>query len=173
MNKNEVSIYKEKSDELRRMALSSGIQAKTPFLVEAATGNRVDLKNAEAVKKRAFKYLEACEKSGAYPTVLGLSAAFGLSRQWVNKFMRDNPNSEAAQFLEAVKVCFADILLDATLKRNVSEAGGIFAMKNMADFTDKVEITPVTDSNPLGDIPDIEEFKRRIEASVVLDDIDE
>ena len=166
------SHYKETSDILKREALSEIITSKTPFLKAAATRGKIDLFDEKAVKEVVFEYLTVCEQTGAYPTIIGLSAAMGVSRQWVNLFMREHRDTASAAFLEAVKVSFADILLDATLKRNVSEAGGIFALKNTADFVDKVEVAATPAAGALGNEVSTEDLRRRIVGSIICDEED-
>ena len=95
-------IYKEISDEHRAELVSADIRRKADALAEQK--GRVDLSDISQVKARAQAYLTACAEAGTFPSILGLSAlGFGCSRQWVNDYLRTNPNSESAQYIEKLK----------------------------------------------------------------------
>ena len=163
-------IYKAETDELRRAALFSELTAKSKFVQTAAIRKRISLYDFEAVKERSAEYIESCRKSESIPTVVGLAAAFGISRQWLNQFMRDHPEHPTAEFLETVKSAFADILINLSLGRHISEATTIFVLKNCADFVDKVEIEAhPTESNAFGPVPDRAALEAKF-ADIVIDE---
>ena len=101
---------------------------------------RTDLFDAASVKAVTREYMEHCSEAGSLPTVMGLSAALGISRRWLNRFLREHPETEGAKFLEVVKELFADVLTQAGLSKHISEALTIFILKNTASMADKVEI---------------------------------
>ena len=162
-------IYKEISDEHRAALVSADIRRKADALAEQK--GRVELSDINQVKARAQEYLSACAESGTFPSILGLSAlGFGCSRQWVNDYLRANPNSESAQYIEKLKDAFADILVNASLGRSADSTMGIFVLKNCAGFRDRYELEPVTTAQPLGDTADRAALEARIAGSVVVDD---
>ena len=162
-------IYKEISDEHRAELVSADIRRKADALAEQK--GRVELSDINQVKARAQEYLSACAESGTFPSILGLSAlGFGCSRQWVNDYLRANPNSESAQYIEKLKDAFADILVNASLGRSADSTMGIFVLKNCAGFRDRYELEPVTTAQPLGAEPDVDALAERINGSVVVDD---
>ena len=95
---------------------------------------------------------------------------FGCSRQWVNDYLRANPNSESAQYIEKLKDAFADILVNASLGRSADSTMGIFVLKNCAGFRDRYELEPVTTAQPLGEGVDRAALEQRIAGSVIVDD---
>ena len=162
-------IYKEISDEHRAELVSADIRRKADAL--AGQKGRVELSDINQVKTRAQEYLAACAESGTFPSILGLaSLGFGCSRQWVNDYLRTNPNSESAQYIEKLKDAFADILVNASLGRSADSTMGIFVLKNCAGFRDRYEIEPVTTTQPLGADPDRLALEQRISGSVIVDD---
>lgn len=149
--------------------MSADIRRKADALAEQK--GRVELSDINQVKARAQEYLSACAESGTFPSILGLSAlGFGCSRQWVNDYLRANPNSESAQYIEKLKDAFADILVNASLGRSADSTMGIFVLKNCAGFRDRYELEPVTTAQPLGDSVDRAALEQRIAGSVVVDD---
>lgn len=163
--------YKEQSDEHKGKALSADIRSKTDALKLAASRERVDFRNLHQVQQRVYEYMAACEKAESFPSVQGLAAyGFGCSRQWLNRFLKEHPNSNVSQFIEMVKDSFSDILTNQSLYRNCDSVQAIFQMKNNHDFADRLQIEPLQPVDPLGDAPDIDELTKRIAGTVVLDD---
>ena len=160
--------YKVESDEHKADELAADISRK---VVALKRSTRVDLGDLYQVQERTFQYLEACQESGAYPSTMGLAAlAFGGSTQWLNKFLRNNPDAPTAQFIEQVKSAFADILTNQALYRNADSTQAIFQLKNQHNFADSIKIEPVLPQNPLAPVTDAEERRKRIEAAVIDED---
>ncbi len=165
-DKTRSKLYPEISKELKAEAISSDVNRKTAALMENM--DKVDLNDLQAVKERTEVYLQGCADSGTFPTVMGLaSLAFGVSRQWLNEFLRTHPNTPTADFIERTKDLFADILSNAALSRTAAETMSIFILKNCAGFVDKMEITPRPPEGPLGPEPDQIALEAKIEGLVV------
>lgn len=162
--------YKEQADRLKAEALDADIGNKLAMLKEASTHSRADLNDLEAVKETAFAYMEKCQSSGTFPTVLGLAVSLGYSRQGLNKYIRQHPESQTTHFLEAVKDTFADILCNSSLFRNADAATSIFILKNCAGFVDRLEIEPVQAANPLGEEPNQKALEAHIAETIVIDE---
>ena len=166
-------IYKEASDKLRATAVSKDISEKIILLEDVQSRGRVDLQDTELVKQVAADYLSRCQQSGSIPTVMALSAALGVSRQWLNRFCAENATHPTARYIEVLKEIFADCLTQAGFGRYVSESLTIFILKNCASMADRVELEAVANNSPMGDTVNQSELERRIAGSVVLDDCDE
>jgi len=159
-------LYPEISKELKTEAISSDVSRKTAALMENM--DKVDLNDLRAVKKRTEVYLQGCADSGTFPTVMGLaSLGFGVSRQWLNEYLRVHPDTPTADFIERTKDLFADILSNAALSRTATETMSIFILKNCAGFVDKMEITPRPPEGPLGAAVSQAELESRIQDIVV------
>jgi len=142
-------LYPEVSREVKTEAISDDVNRKSAALLRNM--DRVDLNDLQAVRERTETYLQSCADSGTFPTVMGLSSlGFGVSRQWLNEYLRTHPNAPAADFIERTKDLFADILSNAALSRTAAETMSIFILKNCAGFVDKLEIAPRTPESPLG-----------------------
>lgn len=166
-------IYKAESDKLRAEAVGRDLEGKILLLQDVESRGRVDMRDTDAVKETAAEYMERCRAGGLVPTVMGLSASLGVSRQWLNRFCSENPGHPTTQFIEVVKEVFADCLTQAGFGRYISESLSIFILKNTASMADKVELEAVANTSPMGDSVDRSELERRIAGSVVLDDCDE
>lgn len=159
-------LYPEISKELKAEAISSDVSRKTAALMEN-TG-KIDLNDLRAVMERTKVYLQGCADSGTFPTVMGLaSLGFGVSRQWLNEYLRVHPNTPTADFIERTKDLFADILSNAALSRTAAETMSIFILKNCAGFVDRMEITPRPPEGPLGEVPDMARLEERLQDVVV------
>lgn len=150
-------IYREVSDEHRGTALAEAMSRKELALRESVKKNRVDWEDVQDVQRRCLDYLSACRESQSIPTVSGLAAlALGVSRQSLNLFMREHPNSETTQFLQRIKDVFADTLENAALNNHINSIMAIFVMKNDHDRADRVEIQPIQPTSPLGESADVQ-----------------
>ena len=115
--------------------------------------------------------MECCKEAQAIPTVSGLSVfALGVTRQALNLYLREHPNTPTALFLSQVKDCFSDVLETSALTRNIDSVMSIFVMKNDHDRADRVQLEPVITAQPLGAEPDVDALAERINGSVVVDD---
>ena len=78
------------------------------------------------------------------------SLAYGYSTRGMNKYLAEHPAEPSAQFIELVKSSFADILTNAALFRNADTTQVIFQLKNQNNFVDRVQLEPITQTDPLG-----------------------
>lgn len=166
-------IYKAESDRLRAEAVGRDLEGKIILLQDVESRGRVNMQDTDAVKEVAADYMERCRAGGLVPTVMGLSAALGVSRQWLNRFCNENPSHPTTRFIEVLKEVFADCLTQAGFGRYISESLTIFILKNTASMADRVELEAVANNSPMGDTVNQSELERRIAGSVVLDDCDE
>ncbi len=101
---------------------------------------------------------------------MGLSAALGISRRWLNMFMAENPGHPTTAFLEVYKELSADAIAQAGLGRFISETLSIFILKNCNGWSDRIEIEATQSAQPLGESVDRAALEQRIAGSVVVDD---
>ncbi len=160
-------LYKAAADEHKGELLQTDLENRITALREAEERERIDLHDLDMVKRRTFEYLEACKQAAVFPSVMGLSVhGFGISRQALNQFLRRNPASPTAEFVNRTKDLMADTLTNAALYRNADPVSVIFQLKNHFEHTDRVELAPVRE-NPLGPVPDRDELAARIAATVI------
>ena len=163
-------IYKEQSDRLRNAAIGKDLESKLSLLNTVESRGRVDLHDTARVKEITGEYLGRCRDDGQIPTVMGLSAALGISRRWLNMFMSENPGHPTTAFLEVYKELSADAIAQAGLGRFISETLSIFILKNCNGWSDRIEIEATQSAQPLGAEPNAVELEQRISGSVVVDE---
>lgn len=165
-------LYKQQSDEHKSELLQMDIANKREVLKAGVKREKVDFSNLQMVQDRTFAYMEACEKAGVFPSIMGLAThGFGISRQALNQYLLRN-NNATTDFINLVKDCFADILSNAGLYGNAHPIMAIFQLKNQHGFSDKLEIAPATPERMDRDY-DPEDIRRRYLSSCVDADTDE
>ena len=144
-------IYKQQSDEHKGEELSAAMLDQVQALKATVKRGPIDWNDLEQVKQRTYAYMEACADAQVYPSVMGLSVqAFGVSRQALNRFLTKYPDTPAARFISMAKDAFADVLVNASLFRNADPVSTIFQLKNHFEHTDKLQVEPVQQMDPLG-----------------------
>lgn len=167
-------LYREAANEINAAIIGADVSQKRKELMKAAERPRVNLHDLEDVKNRTDEFLTACETVAVIPTFLGLCTAFGMSREAVYKFLRNNPGSSSAEFIGLSRETLANIMITASLNKASDPATTIFSLKNLHGFSDRLEIEPIQSKDgPLGPLADKAELERRILGSAVADEYDE
>ena len=97
------NFYKAQADEHRGELLAADIDRKIEGLKKTISRERVDWNDLHEVQRRSLEYLEYCKEAQAIPTVSGLSVfALGVTRQALNLYLREHPNTPTALFLSQV-----------------------------------------------------------------------
>lgn len=129
----------------------------------------VNMNSLSDVQKRTEEYLEACSLSGTFPSVMGLSSyGFGRSKGYLSNWLRNNPGTEVAEYIEMVKEIFADILTNASLNGSANVIQTIFQLKNHFGHEDHVKVEASRPSI-MGSARSREEIEMRYK-SIVVDD---
>lgn len=137
-------IYKEIADQHKSEQISLSVTSKNNALRQAINAPRVDLSNTQEVQERTFMYFEACSMSSSFPSVMGLAAALGCSRQNLNRWLLSHANHATTDFINIAKDLIADVVADAAMRNNAAQPMAIFVLKNNHGFVDRVEVAPVT-----------------------------
>lgn len=133
--------YKIVSDEHKGETLANSIMQQARGLLESEERGRVNFSNYDDVRARTYNYFTACAQAETYPSVMGLAVhGFGISRQALNQFLKSNPQSAAAEFINRAKDVMADILTNASLYNNANAVQALFQLKNHFGHYDKIEI---------------------------------
>ena len=116
----------------------------------ADVGASIRFDDTEMVKRCVIRYLQACENKGAFPNLMGLARALGVSNGAIRNFMRRHPDHPTTHFLEIVLDAFSDALQQAALSGSVKEVYSIFLQKALYQLRDN---DPVRESkgDPLGE----------------------
>lgn len=168
--------YKEVSDQLKAEALTAVIDQQMTLLKRVKDRGRVDLNKIDEVEMAAEAYMESCKQSNVYPSMLGFSAACGISRQWMYEYIRTHDN-ETSNYLDRLRSAWAAIIAQMGLSRQCSEPVAIFLLKNsgqgLSDRTD-LDITARQDNyGPLGKPPTPEEIYERFKDLLIEDEEEE
>lgn len=165
-------IYKEIADQHKSEQIALSITSKNNALKQAINAPRVDLSDTQEVQKRTFMYLEACSLSSSFPSVMGLAAALGCSRQNLNRWLLSHANHATTDFINITKDLIADVVVDAGLRNNAAQPMSIFVLKNNHGFVDRVEVAPIAPERNDRDY-DPEDIRRRYLPCADVDASDE
>jgi len=168
-------IYREQSADFIDGRLSELVNKTAHELKSAATKEPVSLRDTDEVKARTLLYLRSCEEAACFPSITGLARSMGLSRQAVYDVIWRKSPPATAEWLEICRDSFSDILGESSLKGQCAAIPAIFLQKALYGLREssEIEIVAKNTNGTLEDIADKGELQRRIEASVVLDEIDE
>ncbi len=139
--------YNEVSVELKASSLDTAIAQQQDILRKARTRKRVNLNDLEAVQDAVDDYFTSCRMAGMFPSMAGLAASMGHSRQNLYYHMNQH-NDETTKFLDVVRSAMCAVVQQEGLKRNASEALSIFILKNSAGMTDRADINMNMSSSP-------------------------
>lgn len=168
-----VRKYKDKKGEIvSEEKVGSEIAVAREALSKIMERGRVDLWNIEEVILRTEDYFLACEKSGTFPSMMGLcSRGFGMTRDGLYKWMDRNPGTPTTEYVGIVQEMMADILTNASLRNKANVAQTIFQLKNHFGHSDEVRVKKVEGDDPLmAGASSQKEIEERYRQSVVWDD---
>ena len=145
------SIYKAQSGEYQEDKLRALISANIEQIAEYATKEHVSLSDFEEVQTRTILYLRACEETGTFPSVLGLSRSLGYTSRALHSWQQKHPNDRTAQWLEMFGETCADILSQSALKNNANSIVSIFLTKALYGFKETNELIVTPNSGQIED----------------------
>ena len=120
---------------------------------------KISLRDSETVRAVTEEYLKSCMRSGLIPSKMGLARALGVTRASVDSFIKRNPNSETAQFLQLAYDAFAEMLSINSLSGSVHPIVSIFLQKALYGFRENTEQPEY--SEPPEELPTPEEIAER------------
>lgn len=138
------SLYKKESGEYQEAKLKNLLKEQNDNLEKVMTSERISLDDVEEVKKRMLMYLRACEKTGSFPSKLGLARALGYSARALELRVQKKPKEETSKLIEMFNDLCAEIITQSALKNNANTIASIFIAKSMYGFkeTNEVVLTP-------------------------------
>ena len=151
--------------EANKETISALVGNLADRLEEAEIREKINLRDAEAVKIQAMRYIRSCQISGVLPTMTGLALALGASNEHLSRFMSKNQEEESVKWLYLVKQHFADILGQSALDGAVAPIPAIFTLKANYGWRDdpepevhnndgQEELTPDAIAAKYQDLPD-------------------
>lgn len=131
-------------------------------LMRANTVEKVPLGDLARVKKAAQGYLSECAERSMMPTVRGMAARLGLSRNSVYDYVKKHPGSEFSEWLDDFSDLCGEVMMEAALNRTVDTVSAIFIAKSRHGYRDSV-VLEVVNNNPLGEARSAEEIAQQYE----------
>lgn len=129
----------QQTAEIRKAAVQDVLNAQTDMLIKAEHKTR--LADLGEVKQVTGDYMQVCIKTGIIPNLEGLCARMGLSRSYVYRYIRENPDSETAQFLNQARLMWASARMSLAERGILDNAMSIFILKNSGlNFADKHDL---------------------------------
>lgn len=133
------------------------------FAIQSWGVKKVDTSDPEAIKERLTWYFERCIEYNMKPTMSGMAAALGISRQtlwdWHNGVRRpDHP--EHYQIVESAYNMLEQLWEMYMMNGQINPASGIFLGKNHFGYKDVQDIV-VQPKNPLGDETDPDSIEEK------------
>lgn len=112
---------------------------------------KINIRDPHMVETVAIAYVNACAKSGAICSKIGLCRAMGMSRQSVDYFMNHHGDEPSAELLRIIFDSFAEMLNGAALANSVHPIVSIFLSKAIYGYRDTVSIETEPKHDPLGE----------------------
>ena len=165
--------YKDSNGEIvPEEKIGADIAIAREALVRIRERGQVDFYNIDEVILRSEDYFTGCERSGTFPSMMGLCAmGFGCTRQRLNDWISQHPDTPTAQYIGIVKELMADVLTNASLRNKANVAQTIFQLKNHFNHSDEVKVQKVSSEDPLMiGTTSQKEILERYKQSVVWDD---
>ncbi len=121
----------------------------------------IDISNVQNVKDRLDWYFTCCQNNGTKPTVTGMCNSLGIDRVTLYRWERGVYREGTHQALIVrYKRMLEELWEMQMVEGKINPIVGIFLGKNHFGYTDKQDII-VTPNNPLGEMYDSEEIKKR------------
>lgn len=129
----------QQTQDIRKAAVKDVLNAQTTLLKKAE--KRTDISDLGEVKKVVDGYLTACADVGICPNLEGVFAQLGVSRSYGYRYIRENPDSDAAKFLGQVRLMMASARMSLSERGLLDNAMSIFILKNSGlNFADRHEL---------------------------------
>ena len=93
-------------------------------------GEQIALTDINAVKRAAVEYMRDCAERGSLPTVRGIAARLGCTRQALYAQAKRHPGGALALWLEDFSDACAEATMAAAMAGNVREVSAIFTAKS-------------------------------------------
>lgn len=129
-------------------------------MIRANAAEKIPLSDLPRVKQAAQQYLSECADGAMMPTVRGMAARLGLSRNAVYDYQKNHPGSEFSEWLEDFSDMCGEIMMAAALDKSVDTVSAIFTAKARHGWRDSIVIETKA-TNPLGPELPVEEIAEK------------
>ncbi len=120
-----------------------------------------------AVSQRVAEYFSCCYLNDIKPQKPGLAKWIGVSRQTLdNWYSGELRGTTHRPIIEKAFAILEEDLYEQLQSGQISPPSGIFLLKNMFGYKDQQDVV-VSQKDPLGELQNPEELRKRIEGTVV------
>lgn len=160
----------KKSEQLMNMGAEPGDTGR--YLTYARVSldlPPIDPHDPVQLRGRIDEYLDYCEQNDRRPTIIGLSNWIGVDRQTLSRWRRgEYTEQENASLIGKTVAIMEEVWAELMMNSKIHPGGGIFLSKNWFGYKDVQDVV-VQPKDPLADVKDEAELRKRIEADVVID----
>lgn len=111
---------------------------------------KIRLDDTGTVMDVSKEYIRLCAKHSMLPTMNGVAAALGHTRQSLWDFSKRHPKHPTAEWIDNLKESFAEIVMQNALAGSVSAIPAIFYLKSRFDWIEaKTPDIPYSDSDEI------------------------
>lgn len=130
----------------------------------------IDTRDPVEVEMRIKDYFDCCYQNDITPQKPGLAKWIGVTPRTLDRwYFGEIRNSTHREIMERAYGILEEGLYEQLQNGQINPGSGIFLLKNMFWYKDVQDIA-VAPKNPLGDLQNIEELRKRIEGTVVDED---
>ena len=106
-------------------------------IARANAAEKVPLHRLDKIREVAAEYLAECSEKAMLPTVRGMAARLGTSRNALYDYQRHHPESEFSDWLEDFSDGCAEITMQAAAAGAIKEVSAIFICKARAGWREQ------------------------------------
>ena len=142
-------------------ALSGLVGQAADELRLANRGEKVPLCDLERIRQRTEDYLEDCSQRGTLPTVRGMAARLGVSRQALYDYAQHHPGSGFDLWLKDFSDLCGELTMQAALAGTVQPIAAIFTCKARFGWREPAARVELDAASPLGDLTPTDELMQK------------
>ena len=131
--------------------VSSIVGSAADDLERTTSGEKVPLSDLERVKSVAAAYMRECAVTGKLPTVRGVAARLGVSRQAMYDHRKAHENSAFSKWLEDFSDMCGEVMMQAAVEGAVQAVPAIFIAKARYQWREAPQQIELGRINPLAD----------------------
>ena len=145
----------EKAEQIGDI-VRSGIQE----LQISAYRPRVQKDDLETMRERTIEFMQRKLDARQLPTMEGLAAWFGISRNTMNVWKNDRSNEKVYEFLNLVSEIFSAMWAESAQIGSTNSVAWIFYAKNHFNYVDKKEVNFNANTDN-ADAPNADDIRKR------------
>lgn len=131
--------------------VSELVSAVADDMERTRTGEKVPLSDLERIKTVATGYLRECAAAGSLPSVRGIAARLGVTRQSLYDYRKSHENSAFSKWLEDFSDMCGEVMMQAAVEGTVQAVPAIFIAKSRFQWREAPQQIELGRINPLAD----------------------